>query len=336
MKLVLYPLILLILAPIFLIGIGFFLLPILRSRGEVSGTTYEPFSARLIYHLFGSRLDPLALQLAKGLPATSPIVMWLMFRPMIWASEMSGYIPDILNYPPPQGPLSINAMMAARCEFLDQAIAESVQQGDQIVILGAGWDTRAYALLKSGLNKHNKLSIFEVDAPATQAVKRSALGKSGIDDSHVVFVSCDFNQQSWLDALVENGFDTTLRTFILWEGVTYYLKEQAIQSTLRAVATLPKGSSIAFDFFSRQWMDSFTGKMARSSINITYGEAMIFGFPIGSDFSESLNFYLEDNGLRLKQHRCLYNKDKPAYGGIALAENPQAKDSQALQGSTSS
>ena len=55
---------------VFVIGFGFYMVPILRARGRVSGTAYEPFNARLLYHLIGSRPDAAALQLARGLPAT--------------------------------------------------------------------------------------------------------------------------------------------------------------------------------------------------------------------------------------------------------------------------
>ena len=102
-----------------------------------------------------------------------------------------------------------------------------------MVILGAGWDTRAYGLLKD-----KELAIFEVDAPATQAAKRSAIEATGLDASGATFVSCDFNNQSWLDAVKEKGVCQDLGTFIRWEGVTMYLEEPAIQHPERFSCTL--------------------------------------------------------------------------------------------------
>ena len=211
----------------------------------------------------------------------------------------------------------MTALMGARCEFLDQAMLDAVAAGDQVVILGAGWDTRAYGLLEN-----KEIPIFEVDAPATQAVKLSALHKTGIDASHVTFVSCDFNRQSWLDALSEHGFDQSRRTFILWEGITMYLEAQAIQSTLQAVSTFPAGSSIAFDFFGREWLNTFRGKMAEWGVNATYGEPFIFGFPIKPDFHEPLRRYLQENGLALERAQSLGDEGRLPYGGLALAINP--------------
>lgn len=65
MKLLLYAVLLLLITPLFLVGLIFYMGPILFSRGKVSGTAYEPFNARLLYHLVGNRPDPAALQLAE-------------------------------------------------------------------------------------------------------------------------------------------------------------------------------------------------------------------------------------------------------------------------------
>ena len=70
------------LLPVFLLEYPFYQVPILFVRGRVSGTTYEPFNMRLLYHLLGSRPDDAALWLARGLPATNRAVMALLIKPM--------------------------------------------------------------------------------------------------------------------------------------------------------------------------------------------------------------------------------------------------------------
>ena len=168
------------------------------------------------------------------------------------------------------------------------------------------------------------VDLFEVDAPATQAVKRAAIEKAGLDASRVAFVPCDFNRQSWLDALKNHGFDPDERTVILWEGVTMYLEEHVIDCTLRAVAGLPAGSCIAFDFFSREWLDSAAGKRMRRSGQAIYGDPLTFGFPVVPDFTDRLRDYLEKRGLALRDHRPLGEEAKGAlpYGGLVLASKP--------------
>lgn len=316
MRLLLYVLLNVLMVPIFMIGLTCYMVPILLARGRVSGTTYAPFNERLLYHLMASRSDAAALQLAQGLPGTNPGTMNLMIRPMAWASRVTGYVPALLQYPPPR-PTPMSAVVGVRCEFLDHAMLNHISASDQVVVLGAGWDTRAYGLL-AGLD----VTVFEVDAPATQAVKRAAVEATGLDASDVTFVSCDFNRESWLDALEACGFDRGTRTFILWEGVTMYLEEHAIQSTLRAVSTLPAGSRIAFDFWSREWLNSFAGTMARWSVVATYGEPFTFGFSVMPDFSSRLNNYLEEQGLALESGRPMGDegKKKVPFGGLVVAE----------------
>ena len=121
MKLLIYALLMVLLLPVFLLGFPFYMVPILLSRKRVSGTTYEPFNGRLVYHLSGGRPDPAALQLAGGLPATNRVCMSLIVRPIVWVSRISGYKPVFLDYPPPR-PTPMGAMVGARCEFLDKSI----------------------------------------------------------------------------------------------------------------------------------------------------------------------------------------------------------------------
>ena len=319
-RLLLYVVLNIVLVPIYVIGFFCYMVPLLGTRGRVSGTAYEPFNGRLLYHLLGTRPDAAALQLAPGLPATNRGTMNLLVRPMAWAMKVSGYIPGAFRYPPPR-PTSEGALIGARCEFLDAALRAHVSPGDQVVILGAGWDTRAYGLLRE-----RGATIFEVDAPATQAAKRAALEKTGLDASHVTFVTCDFNRQSWLDALQEHGFDCQRRTFVLWEGVTMYLEEHAIQSTLCTVSTLPPGSRIAFDFFSREWLDSAIGRIGGWSLTATYGEYFGFGFSVVPDFSGGLGDYLAKLGLDLEASRPMGDErdGKVPFGGLAMAVTPEA------------
>ena len=318
MRLVIYLALMAMSTPLLLPGLVFYMVPIVAARGRVSGTAYAPFIARLHYHLLGSRLDPAALALARGLPATNRVAMVLLMKPMVWAARLSGYLPPTLRYPA-RRPTPFFEAVAARCEFFDQVLLTQAADGAQVVILGAGWDTRAYGLLAG-----RTVDLFEVDTPGTQAVKRAAVNKAGLDASRVVFVPCDFNRQSWLDALKGYGFDPDKRTVVLWEGVTMYLEEHAIDGTLRAIGSLPAGSCIAFDFFSREWLDSAEGERMRRSEQAIYGEQWTFGFPVVPDLTDRLRDYLEKRGLDLRDHRPLGEEAKGAlpYGGLALASTP--------------
>jgi methyltransferase (TIGR00027 family) len=80
------------------------------------------------------------------------------------------------------------------------------------VILGAGFDTRAYRLA------HKDTRVWEVDVPTTQRKKRSMLAAAGIDTSHVTFVPVNFEVQDAMDELRRAGLDLTADTLIIWEG----------------------------------------------------------------------------------------------------------------------
>ena len=114
----------------------------------------------------------------------------------------------------------------------------------QIVVLGAGFDTFAYRLeAPAGLR------VFEVDHPATQAEKRRRLAAARIaEPAHVVYVGCDFETQTFVDALAAAGFDSRRPSFVFWLGVTAYLTHEAVYAALAAVAALPGGAEIVFDY----------------------------------------------------------------------------------------
>jgi len=136
------------------------------------------------------------------------------------------------------------AFMAARSRFVEDRLAEAVAKGvAQYVVLGAGLDTYAYR------NPFPSLRVFEVDFPATQAWKRSMLAEAAIAiPASLTFVPLDFEHKTLAEGLAEAGFDDQNPAFFGWLGVVPYLTLDAFRSTLTAVAQLPAGSGISFDY----------------------------------------------------------------------------------------
>jgi methyltransferase (TIGR00027 family) len=135
--------------------------------------------------------------------------------------------------------------VAARTRFAEDALTEAVKHGvHELVILGAGLDTYAYR------NPYgDRLRIFEVDHPATQAWKRQRLAEATIPlPNWLTFAAVDFEHDTLAEGLSSAGFDPGERTFFTWLGVVPYLSEQAIWSTLGYIAGLPKGSHVVFDY----------------------------------------------------------------------------------------
>ena len=135
--------------------------------------------------------------------------------------------------------------IAIRSRVAADRLEEALQRGvRQVVILGAGLDTTAYRGAWPDAAR-----IYEVDHPATQAWKRARLAAAAIAiPAALTFVPIDFERQSLLKTLQAAGFDPTAPSFFLWLGVVPYLTEGAIFATLGAIASLPGGAGIVFDY----------------------------------------------------------------------------------------
>ncbi|HUN93196.1 MAG TPA: class I SAM-dependent methyltransferase [Burkholderiaceae bacterium] len=135
--------------------------------------------------------------------------------------------------------------IAMRTRFAEDALAAAQRRGArQLAILGAGLDTYAY---RGPLR--DKLKIFEVDHPSTQAWKRAKLAAAGIEaPPSLVYVPVDFEREDLRSRLEACGFDASCRTFFSWLGVVVYLSVEAIDETLRFVAANPGGADLVFDY----------------------------------------------------------------------------------------
>jgi methyltransferase (TIGR00027 family) len=136
------------------------------------------------------------------------------------------------------------AFMAVRSRYVEDQLAAAVAQGiTQYVVLGAGLDTFAYR------NPFPALRVFEVDFPATQEWKRTMLDEADIAlPEGLTFVALDFEHHTLAEGLAEAGFDTRAAAFFGWLGVTPYLTLEAFRSTLGAIAQLPAGTAVSFDY----------------------------------------------------------------------------------------
>lgn len=137
---------------------------------------------------------------------------------------------------------SARAQVLARSRFTEDVLAAAVARGGaQYVILGAGLDSYVYRVETPGLH------VFEVDHPASQELKRSAV--RGLPQrTRVTYVPVDFEYQSLVEQLVANGFDPARPAVVAWLGVTLYLTRDAIAATLRDVASFAAGTQLVLDY----------------------------------------------------------------------------------------
>jgi len=153
--------------------------------------------------------------------------------------------------------------IAARSRIAEEALTEAVNAGaTQLVVLGAGLDTLAYRTPLAP-----RLRIFEVDHPATQAWKREMLAAASIAVPQTLrFVAIDFERQTLAAQLQSAGFSATERSFFSWLGVTPYLTEQAILSTLSWIAQLPGGTEVVFDYVNPAALVAPAGRAAHQRL----------------------------------------------------------------------
>jgi methyltransferase (TIGR00027 family) len=131
-------------------------------------------------------------------------------------------------------------MMALRTATIDAVVKDAVAQNiRQIVILGAGLDTRAWRMPELAGTQ-----VFEVDHPATQAFKQQHLETLPRPVAAVVFVPVDFEHDSLDNALARAGHDPNGATCWIWEGVVMYLTRDAMRTTLRQLAARSANGSI--------------------------------------------------------------------------------------------
>jgi len=159
------------------------------------------------------------------------------------------------------------AFMAARSRYAEDRLAEAVADGiTQYVVLGAGLDTFAYR------NPFPALRVFEVDFPATQEGKRAMLAEAQIAlPAALTFVPLDFEHRTLAAGLADAGFDSSSAAFFGWLGVVPYLTLDAFRATLAAIAQLPAGSAVSFDYAiapetlsppGRKAFDALAGRVA--------------------------------------------------------------------------
>ena len=317
-----------VLLPITIVGQILFYVTFLGVLGKkVNLSTYDPAFARWILDRLGKRKDAAAREIVYALPGVSRVATDLAFGPALWAMRTTGLTINMYDYPTYHSSGIIGAF-GHRTRFFDDALLSCRDRVKQVVILGAGWDTRAYTLARRA-----GVRVFEVDVAEMQTHKRRALETAKLDTSHVAFVPANFNEESWLEALRREQFDPNQPTFVLMEGLTYYLNREAVEATLRTVATqLAKGSAVSFDYVGRHIAEENGPRplFYRWLIPLTrlMGVGWVFGISTDSPAEEQLATFLGQNGLRLTRFEAVGRADSKygLVGGLAAATNDQTGD----------
>lgn len=203
----------------------------------------------------------------------------------------------------PQFTRRLRASMVARSRFIDDLIIEqSTKSITQYIILGSGLDT--FAQRRPDII--SKIQLYEIDQPTTVAWKQHRLIELGLGiPQGLHFVSVNFETSSWWDELLKSGFDHSKPSLIVSTGVTLYLTKEAINSTLKQIATLPSGSKLAMTFYLPLALLDEEDKTLQEIAEKGAREA---GTPFVSFFSHSEVLHLADKA-GFKEARIISSKD---------------------------
>jgi methyltransferase, putative, TIGR00027 family len=141
---------------------------------------------------------------------------------------------------------ALRSHVLLRSRFAEDRLALAVRRGiTQYVLLGAGFDT--FTLRQPSWAR--SLRIFELDHPATQAVKQEYIARAKLElPANTVCAQIDFEKKSLIEDLVRCRVSLKEPTFFSWLGVTMYLPEIAIDSVLRSISAFPSGSEVVLTF----------------------------------------------------------------------------------------
>lgn len=239
------------------------------------------------------------------------------------AAEAAGQLSEI-----PQRFLpGVATFVIARHRFIDDALAKALARTgadrvEQVVLLGAGYDTRAYRFAEALAGR----PVFEVDFPSTGQRKDDLVRKSAaaLPGSVVRRVAVDFLSETFDGPLVRAGFQRGARTFFVWEGVSMYLTRVAVKQTLTIIKALGgAGSELCCDFWFLLDAPDLRAAAHRLSASLLHllGEPVLFGIhpEDAVPFFQSLSFDVVDLATARDLKKRYVKDSRDVYGAMFVA-----------------
>lgn len=199
----------------------------------------------------------------------------------------------------------------ARVRFFDEVVKSSIDDGlEQLVIVGAGYDTRAYRI--KGLDK---IQVFEMDHPATQKIKIKKIKEIFKSlPNHVTYIPLDLEVDKFDQKLLETDYDTSKKTLFIMEGLLMYIPPEIVDKLLFFIVNNSgRGSSILFDYFPLSVIDGTceleAGQNLQKGVSDA-GEPLKFGISEGSGES-----FLNQRGFKMIKNMTSEDYKKAYFHG---------------------
>lgn len=182
-------------------------------------------------------------------------------------------------------------LQVCRTKYIDEKLKEAMDNGiEQVVILGAGFDTRLYRIPDI-----NRIRGFEVDLPIMQDKKKMIIKKClGELPNNVIYTPIDFNIQTLDEVLTIKELDFSKPIFFIWEGVTQYITKEAVSDTLKFISKASFGSEVVFTYALESVVDG-TANMMGTEVLTTLFKIGEQTWRFGLNPSEINNFIKQYN-----------------------------------------
>jgi len=265
----------------------------------VSFSAIKALQYRWFMHYFETRPDPLSVAFTKKFPCESHFGLWSIMGALIISQRLFGFTTRLGKLVEP-GEETLDSTAGIRVLMFDRIMEKYVDEMDQIVLPGAGFD-----LIALRFTKGKKVKVFELDQVNMLHVKVETLKKTGIKHDWITYVPVDYANESWVDKLLEAGFDKTKKTFFLWQSVSLYLEADIVKKTLLKMADLcVDGSIIAQDFYSKAYSLGEYSRLAKRNMSMieNMGEPSKFGIDMSNDPKAAVESFLKECGLKMTEY----------------------------------
>jgi len=268
-------------------------------RLGVSFSAIKALQYRWFMHYFNTRPDLLSVAFTKKFPCESHFGLWSIMGALIISQRLFGFTTRLGKLVEP-GEETLDSTAGIRVLMFDKIMEKYVDEMEQIVLPGAGFD-----LIALHFTKGKKVKVFELDQVKTLNVKIETLKKAGIRHDWITYIPVDYSNESWVDKLLEAGFDKTKKTLFLWQSVSVYLESDIVKETLGKMGDLcADGSIIAQDFYSKSFALGEYSKTAKRYMRIIekMGEPSTFGIDMSNDPKEAVESFLKECGLKMTEY----------------------------------
>jgi len=264
----------------------------------VSFSAIKALQYRWFMHYFNTRPDPISVSFIRNFQCESHFSMWSIMGALIISQRLFGFTTRLGKLVEP-GEETLDSTAGIRVLMFDKIMEKYVDEMEQIVIPGAGFD-----LITLHFTKGKKVKVFELDQVNTLNIKVETLKKAGIKHDWITYIPVDYANESWVDKLLESGFDKTKKTLFLWQSVSLYLEADIVKETLRKMVDLcVDGSIIAQDFYSKRFSSGEYSKTAKQFFSIIerMGEPPKFGIDMSDDPKVAVESFLKECGLKMSE-----------------------------------